>query len=271
MANYFRNMIKRMIPSESRIGYIKTITKVCPVHGEYESTFTGRLSPGTTLDQKCFVDVTESPCMKCRDEQGSINATEIVERNKWLSHYKEAGVPDRFKESSLKTFEIYDERQAKAIEIAKDWIHGKKLNLIFLGRGGTGKSNILCASVRILAYYKHSVKYITEEQFCSEIKATYSDGSTNTEFSVMEKYANYEYLVIDEIGRSVGTEKDLNLISTLIIKRYENLKHTAMASNLTQEKLEKRFDSPVYRKLTESVNIFLAAWTNYSTYLDSIA
>lgn len=259
MQNYFREMMKP--PTENSVGYIGSKTKICPIHGEYPSTITGRLS--STGE---YIDVLESECPICKDQNASIKATETLEQNAWLNAYKEAGVPERFKEASLKTFTIYDERQKKAVELAKNWLHGGKLNLIFLGRGGTGKSNILCATVRLLAYFRHTVKYITEEQFCSEIKSTYSDGSYNTELSVMEKYANYEYLVIDEIGRSVGTEKDMNLISTLLIKRYDNMRHTAMASNLTLEKLEKRFDAPVYRKLNESVDICLTTWKNYSEY-----
>jgi len=262
MNNIFQNLITNFRPTTSRYGYIKTIEKYCPIHGTYQSTVTGALAPNTTFEQGKFINVLESECPICKEEEAINKTKETIEEAFWLNNYELAGVPQRFKEASFKKYEIYDEKQNKAIELCKGWIKDNKYNLIFLGRGGTGKSNLLCASIRNLAYARKGVKYITEEQFCSEIKASYSDNNL-TELSIMKKYVDYDYLVIDELGRSVGTQKDLNLISTLIIKRYENLKHTAIASNLTQDKLKERLDEHVYRKLTESCDILFAVWESY--------
>lgn len=266
MENAFSQFLNSRKPTEYTSGIISRTTKTCQIHGEYTCRLIGFLQKGTKFEDGKFKDTYESPCPECERLQNIEKTSLALQDNKWKQEYANAGVPERFKEASLKKFVIYDDKQKQAIKIVKEWINGEFYNLIALGRGGTGKSDLMCASLRNLAYLKHSVKYVTEEQFCSEIKESYSNFNNLTEQSIKEKYYAYDYLVIDEIGRSAGTPKDINLIKTIIINRYENLKHTALASNLDEEELKSRYDEAVYRKLTESSKMFLATWKSYSEY-----
>lgn len=266
MESVFSNFADRFKLTTTSSGVISRSIKVCPIHGEYESRLIGSLAPNTKLEDGQYVNTYQSPCPLCADLEAQQKVKESLEDSSWRSNYAAAGIPERFKEASLKEFVVYDDQQKESVGIVKNWINGKFYNLIALGPGGTGKTYLMCASLRNLAYYGKSVKYITEEQLCSEIKESYSNFNNLTEQSIKEKYYGYDYLVIDEIGRSVGSPSNINLIKTIIINRYENLKHTALASNLDEEELKMRYDEAVYRKLTEDSNIFLTTWQSFSEY-----
>ena len=269
MESAFSQFLNSRKPTETTSGIISRTTKTCQIHGEYTCRVIGFLKKGTKFEDGQFINTYESQCPECERLQVIERTALTLQDNKWKQEYSNAGIPERFKEASLKKFVVYDDKQKQAIKLVKSWINGEFYNLIALGRGGTGKTDLMCASLRNLAYLKHSVKYITEEQFCSEIKESYSNFNNLTEQSIKDKYYAYDYLVIDEIGRSVGTPKDINLIKTIIINRYENLKHTALASNLDEVELKKRYDEAVYRKLTESSETFLATWKSYDEYIKS--
>lgn len=268
MESAFSSFKNRFRPTTTKSGIISRSIELCPIHGEYQSRLIGTLASNTTIEDEKYVNTYQSPCPLCADFEAQKKMSAAIEESDWKNNYELAGVPERFKESSIKNYVIYDDKQNLAIEKVKGWIRGEFYNLIALGRGGTGKSDLICASIRNLAFLKKSVKYVTEEQFCSDIKATYSNFNNLTEQDVKNKYYAYDYLVIDEVGRSAGSEKDINLIKTIIINRYENLKRTALVSNLTREDLEKRYDAAVYRKLMESSETFLATWESYSDYIN---
>jgi len=126
----------------------------------------------------------------------------------------------------------------------------KKLESIYYwGDVGTGKT--IKAIHMMLSYprmnYAHCIidnnwKFITVPELLIEIKKTYLPGSFISEFDVLDKYSEAEFLVLDDFGVEKTTDWTYQLLYTLINRRYENMKYTVITSNLSLEELAEKLD-----------------------------
>ena len=97
------------------------------------------------------------------------------------------------------------------------------------------------------------VKYITEPDLMSGIRATYDRDSQDTELDYFAGLNRYELLVIDDVGKV--KPRDLSFVQQVYYRiveyRYVNLKHIALASNLTGDNLEQFIGGAAASRLSE--------------------
>lgn len=247
-------------PGEGKLGIVKRVERVCPIHGKYTSIVTGRLRNGK------YVDLHEAGCKKCRDLEYKKKTIAEYENSKWNKAFEKSGIPEISKENKINNYEVKSQEQIKARQYVIDWVNHKNRNIILTGKTRTGKTHLLVGALRGAAMYGNSIQYVLETDLVLKIKDSYTN-LNSSEYKIQEEYSNYDYLVIDEIGRASGTEKDKQIIRNLIIKRFNNKKSTAIASNLKLGDFNDYFGDVVYGKFRSSCFEINCVWESYENEL----
>lgn len=184
--------------------------KNCEKHGEYEPF---KIVIGDTQ--------TEIGCPMCHDEAVDAAMAE-TERQKDIAqearYYKKLelmNIEPNYRFATFENYETVTDEQVKAVAIVRNLVAGKIHKVLMTGRNGTGKTHLACAAVleiggRILTMYEISTM----------IRASYTALADKTELQIVDDLARIPLLVIDEIGRTKGSETEANWLSYIIDKRH---------------------------------------------------
>lgn len=130
-------------------------------------------------------------------------------------------------------------------------------DVFMFGPVGTGKTYAMAALIRHYICEGYECKRINFDDFCIEIRSTYSQASKVTERELVEKYRNFDKLFIDDLGLRSKLETDFayQTLYSLINKRQERMLPTFISSNKSIEQLGLSFDARVASRLQTAVII----------------
>lgn len=98
-----------------------------------------------------------------------------------------------------------------------NYIHEKR-NLIFMGPTGTGKTGLATAFLLNAINCGHRGRFVLFADLIQELWASQADHKTK---SVLNKYASYKCLLIDEVGYLNVEEAQVGLFFSLMQKRHK--------------------------------------------------
>lgn len=161
----------------------------------------------------------------------------------------ESGIPQRYWHASFFNFETLSEAQKMVRGKVIDFVERPDNDgvLILTGPKGTGKTHLGASAVR--ATLGH---YASMEDIIHRIDSSIHFSSRTTEEEVYEFYSSVNFLVIDEIGRSLRQEHEMEILSYLLRKRYDNQKPTILITNLTKDGLLDKVGEAVTDRLFET-------------------
>lgn len=221
----------------------------CETHGEYDS----RNVCGSVWT-KCPV-CSEIEAEKRRLEELDREATE--KRRQWERRLGESGIPVRFTDRTLETFEANNEGQksahAFAVEYSENFREVLKIgrSAIFCGKPGTGKTHL---SVGIgLSVMKRGgiVLFTTVQRMMRRIKDAWRKDSDESESDVVSLFSSPDLLIIDEIGVQFGSDFERNAMFDVLNERYENRLPTLLLSNLSPSEVKVFLGERVFDRLRE--------------------
>jgi len=130
--------------------------------------------------------------------------------------------------------------------------------LLLYGPPGVGKSYSMCALMRHYRLKGFTVKRISYESLCLEIRDTYN--TRRSERGLVKGYQDVDKLLIEDVGTTVGTgsqESDFSLRTFLLIldHRLEHCSSTFITTNKSDEELGKSFDERVASRLRQACEI----------------
>ncbi len=150
--------------------------------------------------------------------------------------YNQAGIPARFMDASFENYRLEQLKEPSAIKtfISKMKSYQKgAAGFLLEGGPGTGKTHLLCASIRYLTLELGVYcKYIDYSNLLSDIRASYSQNIP--ESLHIEPLASVPVLFIDELGKGRDKKNDFEfrIIDEIINRRYNNPELTTVfASN----------------------------------------
>lgn len=184
----------------------------------------------------------------------------LIEKYKTWNKSSESGVPIRFHECSFDNFECHDTAEKNRKQKVIDFIEWKNNDgvLLMTGDKGTGKTHLGAAAVRAMLGH-----YVTMEDVIYRIESSLNFKSPMTEEQVFQDYSTRKFLVIDEVGRSTKSEKETELLSYILRKRYDNQLPTIVVSNLDKKILLKKLGEAVVDRLTEVATCIEFSGTSY--------
>jgi len=173
---------------------------------------------------------------------------EIHLTQKW-NHKKESGVPPRFAECSFFNFKCRTENEKSIFQKVCDFVsqeHNEGV-LLMTGSKGTGKTHLGTAAVR-----DTQGRYVSMEDLIYKVESSLNFKSPQTEEEVFTDFTTVRFLVIDEVGRSLKREKEIEILSYILRKRYDNQLPTIVISNLEKKLLLKNLGEAVVDRLRET-------------------
>ncbi len=161
--------------------------------------------------------------------------------------YEHTGVPKKFFNHSIETYQVRDKSQKEAKEFVSSFILQPKNRMLLLcGNNGTGKTHLGCAVLR-----ECKGIYITSFKLCVEYESGSDFKSKRNKLEVLDFYAKQEMLVIDEVGRFDEKTEKL-VIPAIINMRYEDDLPTVIISNLSKSEIVSYFGKAIYDRMTET-------------------
>lgn len=93
--------------------------------------------------------------------------------------------------------------------------------LVLTGGVGTGKTHWMCAAIRHLTLEEHvGARFIEFSQLLDALRASYDQASEVREADLFAELVKVPVLVIDELGKQVGTQWQLQQLDRIISARY---------------------------------------------------
>lgn len=136
--------------------------------------------------------------------------------------------------------------------------------IALIGERGPGKTQLAVELVRyFVAENERPALFCSATQFFMAVKASYKDGSADSEQAVMAKFTAPGLLVIDEIGQRSDTEWENRLLYELLNQRYNAVKDTLLISNQDQAVLEAALGSSIISRMRETGGIVECNWKSY--------
>ena len=136
--------------------------------------------------------------------------------------------------------------------------------IVLLGNSGTGKSHLLIAACHAAAETGRRVRYTTCAQLANELCEAKDDNHLTR---VVNRYARYDLLAIDELGYIHLDQKSAELLFQILTEREERAS-IAIASNAPFSEWTKTFTDPrlaaaVIDRITYKAHIIETGTTSY--------
>lgn len=176
-----------------------------------------------------------------------------LENEKENYFINKSNVGKKFLNKSLKDYVAETDEQKNILTVVSHFIDcvndGKCRTLWLCGNTGTGKTLLgssICRETMGTFCRSYNIK--------DDIDASKTFKATETKRMVIERYANYRLLVIDEVGRGGADERDY--LWQILNERYENEVSTVLITNMSKGELKEFLGEPVYdRFVTNCISL----------------
>ena len=205
--------------------------KFCNKHGPFESK---------QMTLPIFASLTiscETMCPECEKEREREDEEEerIARERLRTRRLMAMGIEPEHFDAKLDNYVPENKSEELALQACRDIEKGVIKKLLLLGPNGVGKTHLGCA----LAIKFKGVR-ITAFELSARIRQGYNEGKTDID--VLDSLLKKPLIVLDEVGRSKGSESELNWMSYLIDKAHTRnirlviISNRELARNLPKEK-----------------------------------
>lgn len=226
----------------------------CRKHGTYESR--NVLASIWTQCPTCLAEEREA------ETRQQAEADRAARQAKWQAQLGEAGIPERFRDRTLKNYIANTPAQRHALEFSLayaaefDRSGGKRGHsgrcALFVGNPGTGKNHLACAiALRAMGRFGASALYTTVSRMDRRIREAKSFNGRETESQAIAVFTYPDLLIVDEVGLQSHSDAEARALFDVINERYENRKPTIFLSNLDTEGVERALGPRVFDRIRE--------------------
>ncbi|MDP1830356.1 MAG: ATP-binding protein [Archangium sp.] len=155
--------------------------------------------------------------------------------------FNAARLPAVQAQATLETYKPSNAEQHRALQVAKEFAFRwpQLRGFVLSGPVGTGKTHLLCATLKHLAIELGvKVSYVEISLLYSQIRRGFQDGKSGGE--IIGPLSTVDVLAIDELGKGRGSQFELETLDELIARRYNAGKVTLFATNYSLKPPEER-------------------------------
>ena len=188
-----------------------------------------------------------------------------VQKSVREKHFAGAMIPKRHENSGFRNYTAVIEGQKLAVSqtaaFAKNILKGEVKNLVMVGKTGTGKTHLSCATARTLLNQGKYARYITSENLAQDIMGAWSR-TDDSERNTIARYTEYDLLILDEYGLH-DRDKRLEPVHKVLYSRYDAGKATMIISNMTLDQLKTDLGDRLWSRLQHGgLTIIECNWTD---------
>ena len=209
-------------------------------------------------------------CPKCAmdlvDSQNKNRQKEIDQMVR-EKHFAGAMLPERHAGSGFRNYiaQLPGQHNSlnQSVSYAKNILIGVKNNFVMVGKTGTGKTHLACATARTLLNKGKYARYITSEDMAQKIMDAWDNKvPDSTEKSVIYEFTQYDLLILDEYGLN-DRDKRRELVHKVLYARYDRMKPTMLISNLTLIELQKDLGDRLWSRFQQGgLTVVECNWTD---------
>jgi DNA replication protein DnaC len=250
--------IKASLPASNEVG-------TCKKHGEFEIRAIN-LGFKTTLLDKCPVCARDA----AQDEENRRQEKNRAEKQaKIEARLEQAGIPPLLRGRTFKNYVADTEGQKRAMKtfglFAKHFDEHLKTGTILLavGKMGTGKSHLACATANYLMARGRTAYFTSTSRLFTKIRATWSKGSELSEEQLLRQLEKIDLVVVDEVGVQRGTEDESRVLYEFVESRRLHCKPTILLSNYDGSKIKDFLDERLVDRMSESGVFLMFDWESH--------
>lgn len=179
-------------------------------------------------------------------EQEKIIAAEVRRKEKIKTLFGNSGMSRRALACKFEGYQVTFDNQ-EAIQTCSEYVNdfdiiqrSNRNGLFIVGNCGVGKSHLAYAIANALIEKNTSVICMTMIDLLLKIRSSFQS-KEQTEEQILKIYEDCSLLVIDDIGKEKPTEWALQMIYTIIDRRYNALKPIIVTTNFGASELIKKF------------------------------
>lgn len=172
-------------------------------------------------------------CPRCKADR---EAREAEARTAPTSRFET--IPPRFADATFSSFVPPHDAAAEVLRRCKDYardfeeVRQRGSCLVLIGNVGTGKTHLAHAIARAVRRQGYRALYATAADIVTAIRDTWGNrGDGTRESEVLAQFAEADLLVMDEVGRQLGTRGEEVHLFQVLDKRYEAKLPTVVMSN----------------------------------------
>ena len=153
-----------------------------------------------------------------------------------------AGIPTRYVNCTLEGFVGNDKLRDGLRKMAGE-------SILLTGPTGTGKTHLAVAIMKEIN--KDRSMFITVPNLLMKIRDCFRKDSAQTEQGIVDEYATYDALCLDDLGAEKTSEFSIATLYLILDKRVSNLKQTIVTSNLSLAEIEQLLGARISSRLSE--------------------
>ena len=214
----------------------------------------------SSLQDVIIVPDSESESVQLTDQQKEKMKFDYEEQIK-QEKYKSSGVGEKYLNKTLDDYDCYNEESTRNFEKVKTFIADvrdkkKKRTLWLCGNSGTGKTLLASLIIR-----ECGGKFVKSYQILNELDDCKSFKAKESKSDIINRYASYDILVIDEIAK-FESKQEIEYLFMILNERYEKMKTTIIVTNKSAKELREYLGKPIYDRFVE--NCMSIEFTNQS-------
>jgi DNA replication protein DnaC len=174
-----------------------------------------------------FCPICEAEMKKRDEEQKEERERRAVEaaRQRKIERLRKMNIGSKFWDESLETFDPYTPELQRHLDICRAFSENPQGRmLVMLGKNGNGKNHLAASLLKLLGGYMYSV-------FEIELLLKRSYSHEVSEWKIYRQLYRAPLVVINEIGKHKIGDWEMNFLSYIINKRYENMMPIVLISN----------------------------------------
>ena len=224
----------------------------CPTHGKYR----GQPFKGGFFQNQERIFPPDCPQCEFEKHEREKEYLRIQKEKARIMRFEEMGIRKKYYDTEFSNFNAYTDELKKHFKMAKNFANNPDGKLVMLGENGTGKTHLAVSILKEVG----GVMYTALEIFLM-LQQSYNGSSQ--EWKILKELCERDLLIIDEIGRTKGSDWELDRMSHIINSRHVSMKPLILISNRhlrqdcpkgqsgCEKCLENFFDNDVLSRITE--------------------
>lgn len=235
--------------------------------------FDGQAVVSDVRDQPVYIPCEYHGRWKWRETMDgpvlSPDCPQCIQDRKLANDLGRAAIPPRYQRHSLETYIVENAGQREALDVCRTYVANVRRtldsgeNLVLIGGVGTGKTHLACGVAREFINAGHTALYVRTAELISMVRETWRPDSKKTERKVMRELADYDLLIIDEVGVQAGSENEQQILFNVINGRNEQMRPVILLSNLNAAKIKETLGERSYDRIRESARVLAFNWESW--------
>lgn len=163
-------------------------------------------------------------------------------------------LPERYRGMTFETYTIKPDKEPLLLRIKKFIEPERNKGVYLYGTVGGGKTHLAVSCYQSLLGKR--IKFVSVPELLLEIRQCFGKSRKESEQELLDKYAEYTYLFLDDFGAEKPSEYTIETLYLIIDRRYrENKNKMFVTSNLSLDKIGDTISDRIASRISEMCDV----------------